>query len=163
MASNAWPTKEEFEALQHLIFDGKITPIANLIERNGMAVHSSIFHALRMLDHWDNSLHWQITQTPKASQARVGIDGQTDRKGGRPSNKEKDIFFEFKRYRLAMKVAEAYIHFLDNYAREPNKKEVREFIMNDGKISELVGFSGKGRTAQDKMIAEAKLLFQTMR
>ena len=163
MASNNWLRKEEFEALQHLLLNGKISPIANLIERNGVAVHSSIFHALRMLDHWYNSLHWQITQTPKASQARVGIDGQTARKGGRPSNKEKDIFFEFKRYRLAMKIAEAHIHFLDNFAREPNKKEVREFIMNDGKISELVGLSGKGRTAQDKMIAEAKLLFQTMR
>ena len=163
MANNNWLTKEEFEALQHLLLYSKISPIANLLESNGVTVHSSIIQALRMLDHWDNSLHWQITQTPKTSQARVGLNGQTERKGGRPTNKEKDIFFEFKRYRLAMKIAEAHIHFLDNYAREPNKKEVREFILNDGKIAELVGFSVKGRTAQDKMIAEAKLLFQTMR
>jgi len=163
LGNNDWLTKEEFEALQHLVLKGKITPIANLLESNGLTFHPSIIQALIMLDHWDNSLHWQITQTPKASQARVEVDGQTERKGGRPTNKERDTFFQFRRYRLAMKIAEAHIHFLGKHAREPNKREVREFILDDAKIAKLVGFSGKGRTAQDKMIAEAKLLSQTMR
>ena len=153
MGNRGWPTLEEFQALQQLVNEGKVTAIAELIERNGASTHRCVFEALKKLDHWDNDLRWQIIETPKASQAKIGT-------AGRPSKKTKDSFYEFKRYRLAMKVAEAHIHYIDTHGREPNLKEVREFILTDEEVARLIGFADKGRTAQDRMVADAKSLFQ---
>ena len=153
MDNRGRPTLEEFQALQQLVNEGKVTAIAELIEKNGASIHRCVFEALKKLDHWDNDLRWQITETPKASQAKIGT-------AGRPSNKEKDPFYEFRQHRLAMKVAEVHIHYIDTHGREPNLKEVREFILSDKEVARLTGFSDKGRTAQGKMIADAKSLFE---
>ena len=153
MGNRGWPTLEEFQALQQLVNEGKVTAITELIEKNGASIHRCVFEALKKLDHWDNDLRWQITETPKASQAKIGSVG-------RPSHREKDPFYEFKRHRLAMKVAEVHIHYIDTLGREPNLKEVRDFILTNDEVAHLTGFSDKGRTAQDKMIADAKSLFE---
>ena len=153
MGKQDWPTLEEFKALQQLVNEGKVTAIAELIEKDGVVIHRCIVDALKKLDHWDNNLRWQITETPKASQAKIGM-------AGRPSSREKDPLHAFRRYKLAMKVAEAHIHYIEIHGREPNLKEVREFILNDKDVARLTRFSGKGRTTQDKMVADAKLFFE---
>ena len=98
MGKQDWPTVEEFKALQQLVNEGKVTAIAELIEKDGVVIHRCIVDALKKLDHWDNNLRWQITETPKASQAKIGM-------AGRPSSREKDPLHAFRRYKLAMKVA----------------------------------------------------------
>ena len=153
MVEYDWTTVEEFKALQQLVNEGKVTAIAELIEKDGVVIHRCIVDALKKLDHWDNNLRWQITETPKASQAKIGM-------AGRPSSREKDPLYAFRRYKLAMKVAEAHIHYIETHGREPNLKEVRELILNDKDVARLTRFSGKGRTTQDKMVADAKLLFE---
>lgn len=137
MGKQDWPTVEEFKALQQLVNEGKVTAIAELIEKDGVVIHRCIVDALKKLDHWDNNLRWQITETPKASQAKIGM-------AGRPSSREKDPLHAFRRYKLAMKVAEAHIHYIETHGREPNLKEVREFILNDKDVARLTRFSGKG-------------------
>ena len=85
MGRQDWPTVEEFKALQQLVNEGKVTAIAELIEKDGVVIHRCIVDALKKLDHWDNNLRWQINETPKASQAKIGM-------AGRPSSREKDEY-----------------------------------------------------------------------
>ena len=67
----------------------------------------------------------------------------------------KGPFYELKMARLAMKVGQVHIQMLEQLHRVPKKKELREAVLADDHLSELVGFKEKKRTAQDAMIAEA--------
>ena len=43
MGNRGWPTLEEFQALQQLVNEGKVTAIAELIEKNGASIHRCVF------------------------------------------------------------------------------------------------------------------------
>ena len=60
-----------------------------------------------------------------------------------------------KMARLAMKVAQVHIKILEQSQRLPKKRELREAVLADEALSELLGFEKQKRTAQDKRIAEA--------
>lgn len=143
-----WPTPKEFHALKALVKDGEVTPIAKLIREQAPQVHHSISEALGDLDNWRSSMRWLITPKPQNSMKKRD-------QVGRPPKREKDPFYELKMARLAMKVGQVHIQMLEQLHRVPKKKELREAVLADDHLSELVGFKEKKRTAQDAMISEA--------
>ena len=143
-----WPTPEEFRALQALVKEGRAKPIAELIREQAPLIHPSIADALEDLNNWRSSMRWLITPKPKDSIKRR-------EELGRPLKREKDPFYDMKMARLAMKVGQVHIEIMEQSQRLPKKKELREAVLADEALSELLGFEKQKRTAQDKWIAEA--------
>lgn len=150
--THRWMTGEEFEALIELFKNGKVSPIVALIRNNEEAVHPFLLECLEQLDHWDNDLPWLITATPRASRRKVDKSGKPIGEPGRPTKKQ---LRSFKMLILAELVIKAHIHFVKTEARTPSRKEIREFVCEDETRATAIGFLGKGRTTQDKMVAEA--------
>ena len=146
-----WPTSEEWEAVLTLSKNGRVKPIVNLLRRQAPNVHPAIYDILEDLDHWDNSTKWIISKTPKDSLPK-------SKTIGRPEKKHKDPLYLNKLQRLAIKIGQIHVSYLDDKERLPKKTELHKEIDADETLSRYVGFRDKKRTARNRMIAEAHQL-----
>lgn len=146
-----WPTSEEWEAVLALSKNGKLKPIVDLLRAQAPNVHPAIYDILEDLDHWDNSTKWIISQTPKVSLPKPKTIG-------RPEKKHKDPLYLDKLQRLAIKIGQIHVSYLDAKERLPKKTELHEEIDADETLSQYLGFRDKKRTARNRMIAEAHQL-----
>ena len=146
-----WPTSEEWEAVLALSKNGKLKPIVDLLRAQAPNVHRAIYDVLEDLDHWDNSMKWIISQTPKVSLPKPKTIG-------RPEKKHKDPLYLDKLQRLAIKIGQIHVSYLDAKERLPKKTELHEEIDADETLSQYLGFRDKKRTARNRMIAEAHQL-----
>jgi hypothetical protein len=148
-----WPTAEEWGAVLALSKDGNIKPIVDLLRQEAPNVHRAIYDVLENLNHWDNSTKWIISETPKDSLPK-------SKTIGRPSKQLKDPLYSDKLHRLALKIGQIHVSYLDAKNRLPRKTELQEEIDADETLSRYVGFRDKKRTARNRMIAEAQDLLR---
>ena len=114
-------------------------------------VHRAIYDTLEELDHWDNSTQWIISKTPKGSLPKPKTIG-------RPARKDKDSLYLDKLKRLAKKIGQIQLLYIEDKKRLPRKTELHQEIDADENLSRYVGFRDKKRTARNRMIAEAHQL-----
>jgi len=141
-----WPSSEDWEAVLALSRNGKVKPIVDLLRAQAPNVHPAIYDILEDLDHWDNSTKWIISKTPKESLPKP-------KTVGRPSKKQKDPLYLDKLQRLAIKIGQIHVLYLDTKERLPKKTELHEEIDADETLSQYLGFRDKKRTARNRMIA----------
>jgi|DEB0MinimDraft_10_1074344.scaffolds.fasta_scaffold104039_1 hypothetical protein len=148
-----WPTPEEWEAVLALSRNGKVKPIVDLLRAQAPNIHRAIYDVLENLDHWDNATKWIISETPKDSLPKPKTIG-------RPSKKLKDPLYLQKLQRLAIKIGQIHLSYLDAKGRLPKRTELHTEIDADENLSRYLGFRDKKRTARNSMIAEANQLLE---
>ncbi|MDC0650085.1 hypothetical protein N8Z70_02380 [Candidatus Puniceispirillum sp.] len=150
-----WPTSEEWEAVLSLSKNGDIKPIINLLRAQAPNVHRAIYDTLEELDHWDNSTKWIISKTPKGSVPKR-------KTAGRPARKDKDFLYLDKLKRLAKKIGQIQLSYIEDKKRLPRKTELHAEIDADETLSLYLGFRNKKRTARNRMITEAHQLLMAV-